>query len=220
MRAFTPGTTNICTISGARLSASARSTTISDRPEIPGLRLPPQCDPFWLPLGAPNTNAIGRANFTPGFPAYPSGHATFGAAAFHVARLYLENNRPAVSVDALASGGGDNISFSYVSEELDGIAMDANGALRTRHNRRMRSFKQAIVENALSRVYLGVHWRFDGTLGGYKKSGAISARFDPDADLELGYPTSGDMIGGIPLGLSIAEDIFGNGLKETTAQFP
>ena len=43
-------------------------------------------DPFWLPLGAPNTNAIDndKKNFTPNFPAYPSGHATFGAAALHI----------------------------------------------------------------------------------------------------------------------------------------
>lgn len=44
------------------------------------------CDPLWLPLGAPNSNRIGK-NFTPPFPAYPSGHATFGAAAFHIASV-------------------------------------------------------------------------------------------------------------------------------------
>ena len=30
----------------------------------------------------------GAKNFTPPFPAYPSGHATFGAAAFHITRLF------------------------------------------------------------------------------------------------------------------------------------
>jgi hypothetical protein len=49
------------------------------------------CDPDWLPLGAPSSNshvvatdtspARSERNFTPPFPAYPSGHATFGAAA-------------------------------------------------------------------------------------------------------------------------------------------
>src|SRR5262249_1804362 len=41
--------------------------------------------PNWAPLGAPATNAVGTGvlNFTPPFPAYTSGHATFGAAAFH-----------------------------------------------------------------------------------------------------------------------------------------
>ena len=45
------------------------------------------CDPSWLPLGAPASNST-DANFTPPFPAYPSGHATFGAAAFHTVRLF------------------------------------------------------------------------------------------------------------------------------------
>ena len=45
------------------------------------------CDPGWLPLGAPNTNKTGAKNGTPPFPAYPSGHATFGAAALHMTRL-------------------------------------------------------------------------------------------------------------------------------------
>ena len=45
------------------------------------------CHTLWLPLGAPNTNSTAK-NFTPPFPAYPSGHATFGAAAFHMTRLF------------------------------------------------------------------------------------------------------------------------------------
>lgn len=66
------------------------------------------CDTGWLPLGAPAKNALNRnrkpqvavafpynqlvaeqpKNFTPNFPAYPSGHATFGAAALHITRLF------------------------------------------------------------------------------------------------------------------------------------
>ncbi|KAL8740014.1 MAG: hypothetical protein Q9184_008542, partial [Pyrenodesmia sp. 2 TL-2023] len=42
---------------------------------------PPFFDPFWLTQGAPNTNTNGIA-FKPPFPAYPSGHATFGGAFF------------------------------------------------------------------------------------------------------------------------------------------
>ena len=38
-------------------------------------------DPAWTPLGAQADNGNGT-NFTPPFPAYTSGHATFGAAAF------------------------------------------------------------------------------------------------------------------------------------------
>lgn len=37
---------------------------------------------FWTPLGAPVTNGKpGSVNFSPPFPAYPSGHATFGGGA-------------------------------------------------------------------------------------------------------------------------------------------
>ena len=41
-------------------------------------------DPFWMPLGAPKSNPLSLPayNFTPNFPAYPSGHASFGAACF------------------------------------------------------------------------------------------------------------------------------------------
>jgi hypothetical protein len=47
-------------------------------------------DPFWLPLGAPNSNPIKQPanNGTPNFPAYPSGHATFGAACFEVVEVF------------------------------------------------------------------------------------------------------------------------------------
>ena len=37
-------------------------------------------DPSWMPLGSPGDGV--RANFTPSFPSYVSGHAAFGAALF------------------------------------------------------------------------------------------------------------------------------------------
>src|ERR687898_3020043 len=49
------------------------------------------CDSGWLPLGAPASNTSMK-NFTPPFPAYPSGHATFGAAAFHITRRFYGKN--------------------------------------------------------------------------------------------------------------------------------
>jgi len=39
-------------------------------------------DPNWTPLGAPGSN--GGTNLTPPFPAYVSGHATFGSAVFEI----------------------------------------------------------------------------------------------------------------------------------------
>jgi hypothetical protein len=146
-------------------------------------------DPSWLPLGAPNTNAENKKNVTPNFPAYPSGHATFGAAALQITRLFY--NVQGHSDDALFNG------LTFVSDELNGMNRDNNGTVRPKH---ARSFPgglwQMIVENGLSRVYLGVHWRFDAF--------AVNA---------AGHPDVTQNVGGVPLGLTIAEDIFNNGLN-------
>ena len=145
-------------------------------------------DPSWLPLGAPNTNSTGK-NFTPPFPAYPSGHATFGAAALHITRLfYTVNSR---SNDDLFDG------LTFVSDEFNGINRDNKGTVRPKH---VRNFPgglwQMIVENGLSRVFLGVHWVFD----------AFAVDSTGNHDLSQN-------IGGVPLGITIAEDIFSNGLN-------
>ena len=146
------------------------------------------CDPMWLPLGAPSTNTKNK-NGTPFFPAYPSGHATFGAAAFHVARLFygiLPGNH---GVDAHFNG------LDMVSDELNGVNKDNKGTVRPKH---LRNFPgglwNMIEENGHSRVYLGVHWIFDA--------------FAVD---NAGNPDLGQNIGGVPLGLKIAEDMFASG---------
>ena len=46
----------------------------------------------WTPLGAQASNKIGP-NFTPPFPAYSSGHATFGAAMF---QTYVSSIEPII----------------------------------------------------------------------------------------------------------------------------
>lgn len=114
-------------------------------------------DPYWTPLGAPRTNQPARPAFTPDFPAYPSGHATFGTAALRVAQAVL----------CLP----DNYAFEFVSDELDGVSVGATG-VRARHVRKL-TIASAIEENVLSRVYLGVHWQFDGREG--QKNGATIA---------------------------------------------
>jgi vanadium chloroperoxidase len=149
------------------------------------------CDSGWLPLGAPKTNTSGK-NFTPPFPAYPSGHATFGAAALHITRLFY---------GVLMQGPDSLFDYqTFVSDELNGVNKDNKGAVRPKH---VRSFPgglwRMIEENGRSRVYLGVHWVFDAF--------AVDSKGAPDLTRN---------IGGVPLGLTIAEDIFNDGMKKST----
>ena len=167
---------------------------------VPGRNTGPHCDPFWRPLGAPKTNdlAPGARSFTPPFPAYPSGHATFGSAVFEMVRQFYKAKAPAQHT--YGEDDEDNIGFSFISGELDGISTDNDGAIRTRHERKFTSLAQAMYENSLSRVFLGVHWRFDGTSGESIKQmlkRSVSG-------------VSNDHIGGVPLGRDIARDIFQN----------
>jgi hypothetical protein len=106
-------------------------------------------DLYWQPFGAPASNQSGN-NFTPPFPAYPSGHATFGAALFRtIAHFY----------------GSDRIAFTFVSDELNGVTTDNAGVVRPLQPRHFSRLSQAAAENAQSRIYLGIHWSFDATEG-------------------------------------------------------
>jgi PAP2 superfamily len=115
-------------------------------------------DPDFLPLGRPDTNKRGLA-LTPDFPAYPSGHATFGAAAFELLRLYLAEK----GLAKFDGDGVDDVALNFVSDEYNGINTDPR-TLKPRPARPVTtpSLWRAIVDNSISRVYLGVHWQFDG----------------------------------------------------------
>ena len=106
-------------------------------------------DANFTPLGAPASNLNGP-NFTPPFPAYPSGHAGFGGALFQTLRRFY---------------GTDNIAFTFVSDEFNGVTKDHNGNVRPYVPRSFSSFFQAEEENGQSRIYLGIHWSFDKTQG-------------------------------------------------------
>jgi PAP2 superfamily protein len=93
-------------------------------------------DASWAPLSVlPNGQ-----RFSPCFPAYTSGHATFGGAWAAVMRLFF---------------GTDNISFT-------GTTDDPNAAGVTRQ---FPSFTAAAIEDARSRIFLGVHYQFDADFG-------------------------------------------------------
>ncbi|KEF58339.1 uncharacterized protein A1O9_06265 [Exophiala aquamarina CBS 119918] len=163
--------------------------------------------PFWKVLGAPATNSD-EGGFKPPFPAYPSGHATFGAAAFQVVRRFYHERCTGPVISALldtqkgdptgqseesttnkASNingapsnppicGNDTLGFTFVSDELNGISRelyqayiptvdlkDQPGDVRTRISLTFKSMKHAIYSNAISRIWLGVHWHFDAFAG-------------------------------------------------------
>ncbi|MER8388371.1 vanadium-dependent haloperoxidase [Mesorhizobium sp. M0166] len=109
-------------------------------------------DPTWEPLGSPNTDSK-KANFTPPFPAYPSGHATFGGALFQVLRMIFKDT-------------GDDTPFVLVSDEFNGKHKGVNDAKPRRYlPLSFVALQDAEFENAFSRVWLGVHWRQDGEDG-------------------------------------------------------
>jgi len=93
-------------------------------------------DPFWLGLSYSPSVLV----FTPPFPAWVSGHATFGAVHAAVVRNFY---------------GTDAITFTVTSD-------DTPDYWRTFH-----SLDAAARENGRSRIWLGVHWQVDAD-GGYE----------------------------------------------------
>lgn len=95
-------------------------------------------DTTWEPL---SQHAGTGDRFSPPFPAYVSGHATFAAAHAGVMRRYFAT---------------DNVTFTATSEDPN---------LPSGVTRSFNSFTEAARENARSRVYLGVHFQWDGDHG-------------------------------------------------------
>jgi hypothetical protein len=98
-------------------------------------------DTAWKPLSNEN-----NVPFSPAFPAYISGHATFGAAWAAVLKGYF---------------GSDDLTMKLTTEDPDAI-----GVVRT-----FTSFSQAALENGRSRIYLGVHYQWDADFGYQTGSG-------------------------------------------------
>lgn len=93
-------------------------------------------DPFWQPLSV----SYGGQRFSPPFPAYVSGHATFAAAHGQMMANYF---------------GTDAMSFTVTTEDPFAVGTP----------RAYTSFSDAARENGRSRVYLGVHYQFDADMG-------------------------------------------------------
>jgi hypothetical protein len=111
-------------------------------------------DPNWTPLGAPVSNGkIGARNLTPPFPSYPSGHAVFGGALFQAMRKYWQMPETGVP-------------FDFVSDEYNGLnRQPGDQDARPNVPRHFAGFDVAEKENAYSRLWLGIHWKFDADEG-------------------------------------------------------
>lgn len=118
------------------------------RPVV-GIRETQGANPTWLPYGAPRSNTL-DAGITPNFPAYPSGHATFGTAAFVVMQAFA---------------GHDYVVRNFVSDEFNGKTFDRDSPSGRPSLNRTFTFNVATRQNLESRVFLGVHWRMDGDEG-------------------------------------------------------
>ncbi|BCJ72107.1 hypothetical protein CS0771_16510 [Catellatospora sp. IY07-71] len=93
-------------------------------------------DPSWQPLSADKFGV----HFSPPFPAYVSGHATFAAAWAGVMQDFL---------------GTDAVTWTATTEDPHAIGV----------TRSFTTISAAATENALSRIYLGVHYRMDADHG-------------------------------------------------------
>tara|TARA_R110002111_G_scaffold8941_4_gene31639 strand:+ start:692 stop:2152 length:1461 start_codon:yes stop_codon:yes gene_type:complete len=123
----------------------------------------------WTALGAPD-GGDDEIGFTPQFPTYISGHATFGGALFTTLQEFY---------------GTDDIAFELTSDELLLLLEDPElqalyGLNLEDATRVYESLSEAMIENGRSRVYLGIHFDFDDLVGQeVGQAIALSVAYEP-----------------------------------------
>ncbi|MCM2369096.1 dockerin type I domain-containing protein [Rhodopirellula sp. ICT_H3.1] len=140
-------------------------------------------DADWTALGAPD-GGDDEIGFTPQFPTYISGHATFGGALFGTLQEFY---------------GTDDISFELTSRELEILLenpelQDAYGISLDDATRTFSSFSEAMAENGRSRVYLGIHFDFDDLVGqavGQTVAATVASEFAALTGADSGSDTGG-----------------------------
>lgn len=145
-------------------------------------------DPSWLGLSYDPSLLI----FNPPFPAWVSGHATFGAAHAAVVRNFY---------------GTDEITFTVTSDDTPG------------YWRTFTSLDQAARENGRSRIWLGVHYQVDAD-GGYELGTTVGDFVSANFLRRLGDLDGDGVVDGADLGLLLgawgsedsSADLDGDGL--------
>jgi PAP2 superfamily len=131
----------------------------------------------WEPLNHVDPDGAGPMTadpFTPPFPAYISGHATFGAAHAAIMRSFF--------------GGIDLIDGGPLTIGTDDPFVP--GLTRT-----FSSWEAMARENGLSRVYLGVHYQFDAD-DGYTTGDQVGSWMFSNQLQAIPEPSSAFLLGG------------------------
>lgn len=105
--------------------------------------------------GNPNTQADSEWNnlhgHTYAFPSYPSAHGTASSAAMTVLSETL--------------GTGNSYGFTMVTQEVESAGPFSDKIKMMPPTRSFSSFSEAGLEASLSRIYLGIHFRYDSEEG-------------------------------------------------------
>lgn len=99
----------------------------------------------------PDENWNNLHQHTYAFPSYPSAHGTASSAA--------------MTVLATTLGTGDAYSFTMKTEEVDSAGPFSEKVKMNPPTRSFHSFSEAGLEASMSRVYLGIHFRYDSEEG-------------------------------------------------------